>query len=100
MLIDYDLWSDVPWKPIGPFDLRKPVWVRGNRTIPFWWPVGVPLFAPASRHWVILLAAANFLALLWFGLRLMRLLRNYNPARVPVSTRPFSVELGCQKNDQ
>jgi hypothetical protein len=72
MLINYDLRSDVPWKAIGVFDLEKPIWVRGNRTIPFWWPMRIPLSAPSSRHWVLSVAAANFLVVLWFGLRVRR----------------------------
>jgi hypothetical protein len=75
MLINYDLRSDVPWKAIGVFDPEKPIWVRGNRTIPFWWPVGIPLGSPSAIYWVCPLAAANLLIVLWFGLRIGRFFR-------------------------
>jgi len=100
MVIDYDLWSDVPWKDIGPFDLKTPMWVRGNRTVPFWWPVGIPLIAPSSRPWVMPLAAANFLVVVWFGLRLFRLFRNCNGDKVPESAHPFLVGLNDQEKEQ
>jgi hypothetical protein len=73
MLFSYDLWSDVPWKVIGDFDLSLPQGVVGNRTIPFWWPVMLPLISPPSKAWVHPLAAANLLLVIWWGLRLSRL---------------------------
>ncbi len=73
---DYDLWQDFPWKPLKTLELEKPMWVHRNRTIAFWWPIGIPWVAPSSRHWVRALALANFLFVLWFGLRIRRLLRN------------------------
>jgi hypothetical protein len=99
MILDYDLWRDVPWKPIGAFDLERPIWVRGNRTIPFWWPVGIPLLAPSSRHWVIPVAAANFLAVLWFGLRLMRLFRNCNREQAPAPPYLLLIDPRFQEKD-
>jgi hypothetical protein len=82
VFIDYDLWSDAPWKSIGAFDLGKPMWVQGNRTIPFWWPMGIPWVAPSCIRWVRGLAAANLLAMLWFALRIRRVLRNLKNERV------------------
>jgi len=73
MIFSYDIWSDVPWRVLGDFNLTTPMWVKGNRTIPFWWPVAFALRSPASRTWVYSLAAANFLVVFWWGLRVKRL---------------------------
>ena len=67
MLFNYDLWSDAPWSALGDFGLDPPKWVVGNRTIPFWWPVTVPLIAPASNVWVYPLVILNFLLLVLSG---------------------------------
>jgi len=100
MYVDYDLWGDVPWKSLGNFDLEKPMWVRGNRTTPFWWPVGIPLRAPSSGHLVRSLAVVNFLVVLWFGLGLVRLFRNRSHERLPGSSYLFSTVLGSQGKDK
>ena len=99
MLINYDLWSDVPWRSIGAFSIEKPIWVRGNRTIPFWWPAGIPLIVPSSRDWVRALAGVNLLFLLWFGLRLMRVFRTCS--RGEVSQLPYALRPpGCRQSDE
>jgi len=64
MVFDYDLWSDAPWSPLGDFGLDPPIWVMGNRTIPFWWPVALPLIAPVSKGWVFTLGILNLLLLM------------------------------------
>jgi hypothetical protein len=49
---------------LGDFGLDPPIWVTGNRTIPFWWPVALPLKAPSSKTWVYYpLVILNFLLL-------------------------------------
>jgi hypothetical protein len=63
MVFNYDLWSDSPWSQIGDFGLDPPIWVSGNRAIPFWWPVTVPLIAPSSKVWVYPLVILNLLFL-------------------------------------
>jgi hypothetical protein len=63
MIFSYDLWSDSPWSQLGDFGLDPPIWVTGNRTIPFWWPVALPLKAPSSKTWVYPLVILNFLLL-------------------------------------
>jgi hypothetical protein len=75
MFLNYDLWSDTPWRAIGAFDLKTPMWVRGDRTIPFWWPVGIPWISPSAIRWVFPLAAANLLVVFWFAIRVGRFLR-------------------------
>ena len=63
MVFSYDLWSDAPWTPLGDFGLDPPIWVAGNRTIPFWWPVALPMIAPSSKGWVYPLVILNLLLL-------------------------------------
>jgi hypothetical protein len=75
MIFSYDLWSDAPWRVIGDFDLPPPIWVIGNRAIPFWWPVSLPLFSQKTGPWVYPLAITSFLALVWGGIRVARILR-------------------------
>jgi hypothetical protein len=75
MFFSYDLWGDVPWKVLGNFGLEPPLWVIGDRAIPFWWPVALPIFSEKTEEWVYPLAIASFLALLWGGLRVARILR-------------------------
>jgi len=72
MIFSYDLWSDPPWRILGDFKINLPEWIKGNRTIPFWWPIALPVISYAERHWVYPLAIANFLILILFGIRLMR----------------------------
>lgn len=76
MILSYDIWSDVPWKVMGDFKVAQPKWTNGNRTVPFWWPVAFPVILPTARTWVYPLAAANFLLVLWCGIRLKRLFHN------------------------
>jgi hypothetical protein len=75
MVFSYDLWSDAPWKSLGPFDLKPPLWVIGDRAIPFWWPIGLPLFSARTEGWVYPLAAVCALMLLLGAIRVGRLLR-------------------------
>jgi hypothetical protein len=75
MIFSYDLWSDVPWRSLGDFHLNQPLWVKDGRTIPFWWPVSLPLLARGSARWVFPLAVANLLMVVWCGLRLLRAIR-------------------------
>jgi hypothetical protein len=75
MLFSYDLWSDAPWNSLGHFDLEPPLWVIGNRVIPFWWPVGLPLFSRQTEAWVYPLAALSGLMLLLGAIRVARLLK-------------------------
>ncbi|MCJ7596551.1 MAG: hypothetical protein MUO52_17440, partial [Desulfobacterales bacterium] len=63
MVFSYDLWSDAPWRQLGDFGLDLPIWVTGNRVIPFWWPVALPLIAPSSKVWVYPLVILNLLLL-------------------------------------
>lgn len=67
MVFSYDLWSDSPWSQLGDFGLDPPIWVTGNRTIPFWWPVALPLIAPSSKAWVYPLGILNLLLLIWWA---------------------------------
>ena len=67
MVFSYDLWSDSPWTQLGDFGLDPPIWVTGNRTIPFWWPVALPLIAPSSKAWVYPLGILNLLLLIWWA---------------------------------
>ncbi len=53
--------------------LEPPLWVIGDRAIPFWWPVALPMFSEKTEAWVYPLAITSFLALLWGGLRVGRL---------------------------
>jgi hypothetical protein len=75
MVFSYDLWSDAPWKALGHFNLDPPPWVIGNRAIPFWWPVSLPLFSQSTCRWVYFLVVATILALVWGGIRVARILR-------------------------
>jgi hypothetical protein len=75
MIFSYDLWSDVPWRRLGDFHLNQPLWVEHGRTIPFWWPVSLPILVPGSRGWVIPLAVVNLLIVVWWGFRLQRFFR-------------------------
>jgi hypothetical protein len=83
MLFPYDLWRDVPWKCLGDFHLRPPIWVIGNQAIPFWWPVGLPLFSEGTKEWVYPVAAANVIMILWFGLRIGRFFRICTDKQAP-----------------
>ena len=75
MFFSYDLWSDAPWKTLGHFDLEPPLWVIGDRAIPFWWPLGLPMFSAKTEAWVYPLAIASLLALILGGIRVGRLLK-------------------------
>ncbi|MBW1668183.1 MAG: glycosyltransferase family 39 protein [Deltaproteobacteria bacterium] len=72
MIFSYDLWSDAPWQVLGNFKPDLPTWVKGNRTIPFWWPITLPLISSGVRLWVYPLGIANFLLVVWFALKLKR----------------------------
>jgi hypothetical protein len=73
MLFSYDIWSDVPWRVLGSFESKTPSWMYGQRPIPFWWPVALPLISSSVRPWIYFLGAANLLMLIWWGLRVKRL---------------------------
>jgi hypothetical protein len=75
MFFPYDLWSDAPWRSLGHFDLDPPLWVLGDRAIPFWWPVGVPLLSDKTEGWVYPLAGITFLLAVLGGTRVGRFLR-------------------------
>lgn len=75
MFFSYDLWSDAPWKVLGNFGLESPLWVIEDRAIPFWWPVGLPMFSEKTEAWVYPLAIASLLALILGGVRVGRLLK-------------------------
>jgi hypothetical protein len=75
MLFPYDLWSDTPWSSLGHFDLEPPLWVIGDRAVPFWWPVGLPLFSAGTKAWVYPLALMSALMLLLGAIRVGRLLK-------------------------
>jgi hypothetical protein len=75
MFFSYDLWSDAPWRALGDFGLEPPLWVMGDRAIPFWWPVGLPMFSVQTEAWVYPLALITFLLLLLGGIRVGRLLK-------------------------
>jgi len=75
MFFSYDLWSDAPWNTLGHFDLEPPLWVIGDRAIPFWWPVGLPMFSERTEGWVYPLAVITFLLLVWGGIRIGRLVK-------------------------
>ncbi|MBW1668184.1 MAG: hypothetical protein JRJ66_09070 [Deltaproteobacteria bacterium] len=72
MILDYDLRKDAPWKTLGDFEVDSPKWVKGNRTIPFWWPISFSMASPRVEKWVIGLALANAMTVLLVGLRLRR----------------------------
>ena len=74
MIFPYNLWSDAPWRALGHFDLEPPLWVIGNRTIPFWWPVGLPMFSRETEAWVYPAAVVTFLLTVWGGIRVWRTL--------------------------
>jgi hypothetical protein len=76
MIFSYDFWSDVPWRSLGDFHLNQLLWVKHGRTIPFWWPVSLPILAPRSMGWVVSLAIANLLVLIWCSLRLRRVFQS------------------------
>lgn len=78
MLFSYDLWSDAPWKILGHHALRPPIWVDTNWTIPFWWPVGLPILSGVSLSWIGVLALANVFVAAWWGLALWRVLKREN----------------------
>jgi hypothetical protein len=75
MIFSYDLWSDAPWKALGHFNLDPPLWVIGNHAIPFWWPVGLPMFSGSAKAWVYPLAVVTFLLFIWGAIRVGRLLK-------------------------
>jgi hypothetical protein len=74
-IFSYDLFSDAPWKTLGNFGLEPPLWVTGDRAIPFWWPVALPMFSEKTEAWVYPLVIISFLALVWGGIRVGRLLK-------------------------
>jgi hypothetical protein len=80
MVFNYDLWSDSPWHQLGDFGLGPPIWVAGNRTIPFFWASALPRIAPSSETWVYLLAILNFLLLLLSAIRIASCLKVPPPA--------------------
>jgi hypothetical protein len=75
MFFSYDLWSDAPWNTLGHFDLALPPWVIGDRAIPFWWPVALPMFSNKTEAWVYPVALIAFLLLVLGGIRVGRLLK-------------------------
>jgi hypothetical protein len=75
MVFSYDLWSDSPWSQLGDFGLDPPIWVQGNKAIPFWWPVSIPLIVPSSKAWVYPLLILNLLLLLLSAAVLVRRMR-------------------------
>jgi len=75
MVVSYDLQSDTPWKVIGNFHIGSPPWVEGNRVLPFWWPVTLPLISPSSSSWVYAFAAVSLLTAVWCLLKLRCLLK-------------------------
>jgi hypothetical protein len=75
MFFSYDLWSDAPWNTLGHFDLEPPLWVIGDRAIPFSWPIGLPMFSDRTEAWVYPLAVISGLMLLLGAIRVGRLLR-------------------------
>lgn len=76
MVFSYDLCSDVPWREMGDMGRAPPTWVKGDRTVPFWWPVAFPMRSPLSSSWVLALAAADLLLVCWWALRLRRVFRS------------------------
>lgn len=72
MVFSYDIWSDVPWRALGIVKSKSPSWMTGQRSIPFWWPVSFCLISSSERPWIYSLGAANFLIVLWWGLRMKR----------------------------
>jgi hypothetical protein len=75
MILVYDFSSDAPWKTLGDVPTDPPPWVKNGRTVPFWWPVSIPLQYPQLAMRLYTLAFLNFLVVLWGALRLVRLLR-------------------------
>jgi hypothetical protein len=75
MLHTYDLEADAPWKAMKDFHMPAPIGIEGEKVWPFWWVSTFPRLVPSSRHLVKLFATANFLIVLWFGLRVGRYLR-------------------------
>ncbi len=75
MIFSYDLWSDAPWMSLGQFDLEPPLWVIGDRAIPFWWPISLPMFSDKTEVWVYPLAVITFLLLVLGAIRVGRLLK-------------------------
>lgn len=75
MIFSYDLWSDAPWIILGQFDLELPLWVIGDRAIPFWWPISLPMFSDKTEVWVYPLAVITFLLLVLGAIRVGRLLK-------------------------
>ena len=75
MLHTYDLEADAPWKAMKDFHMPAPIRIEGGKAWPFWWVSTFPRLVPSSRHLVRLLATANFLIVLWFGLRVRRFLQ-------------------------
>jgi hypothetical protein len=89
MIFNYDLWSDSPWSQLGDFGLDPPIWVIGNRTIPFWWPVALPLKIPSSKAWVYLLAVLNLLLLVLSAMKVVSRLKEPRmvTGRIPLRER-------------
>jgi len=73
MIFSYDIWKDVPWRVLGGFELSTPRWVKGNRTVPFWWPISFSLVSPDEKNRIMLLALVNSLLVIWAGMRLKRI---------------------------
>ena len=75
MIFSYDLWSDSPWSQLGDFGLDPPIWVTGNRTIPFWWPAALPLIVPSSKAWIYPLVVLNLLLLVLSAMKVVSRLK-------------------------
>lgn len=76
MVFAYDFALDAPWARMVDFDLELPLAIAGDKVRPFWWLTEFPAISPSSIYWVYPLAAVNLLIVLWFGLRIMRPLKN------------------------
>ncbi|MBW2028485.1 MAG: hypothetical protein JRJ31_05350 [Deltaproteobacteria bacterium] len=78
MILSYDIWKDAPWNILGDFELPDLKWVKGNRVIPFWWPISFSLVSPEEKKRIGLLALANLLLVIWIGMRLAPIIRIRN----------------------
>ena len=82
MFFSYDIWSDVPWQVLGFSNSKPPTWMKGNRTIPFWWPISFSVISPTDKPWIYSLGAINFLFVLWWGLQMRRQFLNDKEPRL------------------